>query len=53
MAKNTSITLGSHFDKFIADRIQTLRLMLAEGEKSGFADYAYDKLLRELDNGDH
>ena len=75
MAKNTSITLGNHFDDFIAEqvengrygtasevvraglrllensetRIETLRLMLSEGEKSGFTDYAYDKLIKELD----
>ena len=75
MAKNTSITLGEHFDKFIAERIkqgrygsaseviraglrlletnetkmETLRALLAEGEKSGFADYSYEKLIQELD----
>jgi len=79
MAKNTSITLGSHFDDFIAERVkngrygsasevvraglrllettetklETLRAMLAEGEKSGFADYSYDKLIQELDNESH
>lgn len=75
MSKNTSITLGDHFDKFIAKRlkqgrygsaseviraglrlletsetkIDTLRALLAEGEKSGFADYSYEKLIQELD----
>ncbi len=75
MPKNTSITLGEHFDKFIAERIkqgrygsaseviraglrmletsetkiETLRALLAEGEKSGFADYSYEKLIQELD----
>jgi antitoxin ParD1/3/4 len=76
MARNTSITLGSHFDEFITERVkngrygsasevvraglrllennetklETLRAMLAEGEKSGFADYSYNKLIQELDN---
>ena len=79
MAKNTSITLGNHFDEFIAEKvkagrygsasevvraglrllensetkIETLRLMLEEGEKSGFSDYTYEKLIEELDAGDH
>lgn len=78
MAKNTSVTLGSHFDEFIADQVKTgrygsasevvraglrlleksetkveaLRRMLDEGEKSGFADYSYEKLMRQLDNGE-
>lgn len=75
MAKNTSITLGPHFDEFIAEqlksgrygsaseviraglrmlensetKIETLRLMLEEGEQSGFVDYSYDKLVKTLD----
>lgn len=75
MAKNTSISLGSHFEQFIAGqvekgrygsaseviraglrllessetKIETLRLMLEEGEKSGFADYSYEKLMSEQD----
>ena len=75
MAKNTSITLGPHFDEFIAEqlksgrygsaseviraglrmlensetKIETLRLMLEEGEQSGFVDYSYDKLIKTLD----
>lgn len=79
MAKNTSITLGSHFEEFITERVkngrfgsaseviraglrlleatetklETLRAMLVEGEKSGFADYSYDKLIQELDNETH
>ncbi len=79
MAKNTSITLGSHFDEFIRERVkngrfgsasevvraglrlletnetklETLRTMLAEGEKSGFADYSYEKLIKELDDETH
>ncbi|MBI5462164.1 MAG: type II toxin-antitoxin system ParD family antitoxin [Gammaproteobacteria bacterium] len=78
MAKNTSITLGPHFEAFIAERLkngrygsasevvraglrlletsetklETLRSLLAEGEKSGFADYSYEKLIEALDNKD-
>jgi len=74
MAKNTSITLGVHFDEFISERVkngrygsasevvragfrlletnetklEALRAMLAEGEKSGFADYSYEKMIKEL-----
>jgi len=76
MAKNTSITLGDHFDGFITGqvksgrfgsaseviraalrlfentetKIEALRNMLTEGEKSGIADYNYDELMAELDN---
>lgn len=76
MAKNTSISLGPHFDVFITEQVKdgrygsasevvraglrllenketrlgTLRAMLAEGEQSGFADYSYEKLIKELDN---
>jgi len=79
LAKNTSITLGSHFDEFITKRVkdgrfgsasevvraglrlletnetklEILRTMLAEGEKSGFADYSYENLVKELDNEEH
>jgi antitoxin ParD1/3/4 len=79
MIKNTSVTLGSHFDSFIAGcvkngryssasevvraglrllettetKFETLRTMLTEGEKSGFADYSYDELIEELDKGSH
>jgi putative addiction module antidote protein, CC2985 family len=75
MAKNTSITLGEHFDGFIAHQIKrgryasasevvraglraledneskldVLRQMLTDGEKSGIADYNYDSLMSELD----
>ena len=78
MAKNTSITLGPHFEEFIAERLkngrygsasevvraglrlletsetklETLRNLLAEGEKSGFVDYSYEKLIEALDNKD-
>ena len=78
MAKNTSITLGPHFEEFIAGRLkngrygsaseivraglrlletsetrlETLRNLLAEGEKSGFAHYSYEKLIEALDNKD-
>ena len=76
MARNTSITLGSHFDEFISERVkngrfgsasevvraglrlletnetklETLRAMLVEGEKSGFADYSYENMVKELDD---
>ncbi len=76
MAKNTSITLGDHFDDFVARQIksgrygsvsevirtglrvledtetklETLRELLDDGEKSGFADYSYESMLSELDN---
>ena len=76
MAKNTSITLGEHFDGFIKAQIksgrfgsasevvraglrllentetklETLRLMLNEGEQSGIADYDHDEFIAELDS---
>jgi len=76
MAKNTSITLGDHFDDFVAKQIksgrygsasevirtglrvledtetklETLRELLDDGEKSGFADYSYESMISELDN---
>ncbi len=79
MAKNTSITLGDHFDDFVARQIksgrygsvsevirtglrvledtetklETLRELLEDGEKSGFADYSYESMLSELDNEQH
>lgn len=79
MAKNTSITLGSHFNEFISEqvetgrygsasevvraglrllenaetKIETLRTLLVEGEKSGFADYSHEALVRDLDNENH
>lgn len=31
-------------------RLTTLRKLLKEGEDSGFEDYSYDALIRELDN---
>lgn len=31
-------------------KLKTLRNMLEEGEKSGFADYSYNELIRTLDN---
>jgi antitoxin ParD1/3/4 len=75
MAKNTSISLGEHFEGFIANQIEsgrygsasevvraglrmledtesklnTLRRMLAEGERSGLADYNYEAFIAELD----
>jgi antitoxin ParD1/3/4 len=79
MAKNTSMTLGEHFDGFIAKQLESgryssasevvraglrmlegneaklerLRNMLDEGEKSGFADYSYEGLIAELDGENH
>jgi len=79
MQKNTSITLGQHFDAFITEQIKngrysstsevvraglrlleesetrltTLRKLLKEGEDSGFEDYSYESLIRELDNEEH
>jgi antitoxin ParD1/3/4 len=76
MPKNTSMTLGPHFEEFIAERVskgrygsasevvraglrllenretklETLRALLTEGEKSGFADYSYHNLIQELDD---
>ena len=76
MAKNTSMTLGEHFDGFIAKQLESgrygsasevvraglrmlegsesklerLRNLLDEGEKSGFADYSYESLIAELDS---
>jgi len=76
MAKNTSITLGDHFDDFVAKQIksgrygsasevirtglrvledtetklETLRELLDDGEKSGFADYSYESMVSDLDN---
>ncbi|MBR9912864.1 MAG: type II toxin-antitoxin system ParD family antitoxin [Gammaproteobacteria bacterium] len=76
MAKNTSMTLGDHFDGFVAQQIAegryasasevvraglrmleeneqkliTLRRLLDEGEKSGAADYSYERLMQELDD---
>jgi len=75
MAKNTSITLGEHFDGFVSQQLHSgrygsaseviraglrlleandvklhvLRTLLEEGEKSGVADYSYEKLVAELD----
>jgi len=30
-------------------KLDALRIMLSEGEKSGFADYSYEKLIQQLD----
>ncbi len=75
MAKNTSITLGDHFEGFINEQINSgrygsasevmraglrlledsenklnaLRQLLEEGERSGRADYSYETFIRELD----
>ncbi len=79
MAKNTSMTLGEHFDGFIAKQLESgrygsasevvraglrmlegsetklerLRNLLDEGEKSGFADYSYENFIAELDSENH
>ena len=79
MAKNTSMTLGTHFDEFITGQLDTgrygsasevvraglrlledfetkleiLRQLLVDGEKSGLADYTYEELMNELDNETH
>ena len=79
MAKNTSMTLGEHFDGFIAKQLESgryssasevvraglrmlegsetklerLRSLLDEGEKSGFADYSYEDFIDELDSENH
>ena len=76
MAKNTSITLGEHFDLFVSKQIssgrygsvseviraglrlledsesklETLRQLLDDGEKSGVTEYAYDEFIAELDS---
>lgn len=34
-------------------KLETLRAMLAEGEKSGFADYSYETLIQQLDSENH
>ena len=75
MSKNTSVTLGDHFDKFIEtqiksgrygsasevirtglrsledteNKLQTLRALLDEGEKSGHVDYSYESIMSDLD----
>lgn len=75
MAKNTSITLGKHFDEYVNQQLESgrygsvseviraglrlledsdvkmhvLRSLLEEGEKSGYAEYSYEKLIAELD----
>ena len=76
MAKNTSVSLGNHFDSFITQQIQIgtyssaseviraglrildnretklnmLRKLLDEGEKSGFEEYSYENLINTLDS---
>lgn len=79
MARNTSITLGPHFDEFITAQIENgrygsvsevvraglrlleetesklerLRRLLEEGERSGIAEYSYEAVIAELDNEAH
>ena len=76
MSKNTSVTLGAHFDSFITSqleggrygsaseviraglrllenseiKLETLRHLLEEGEKSGDADYSLGDIIEDLDN---
>lgn len=76
MAKNTSISLGEHFDEFISEQLKSGRYgsasevvraglrvleyaetkrehlctLLIEGERSGFAEYNYARLMDELDS---
>ncbi len=76
MARNTSISLGDHFESFISEQLKSgrygsasevvraalriledseikrerLRLLLEEGERSGFANYSYNTLMEELDS---
>jgi antitoxin ParD1/3/4 len=73
--KNTSVTLGDHFDRFITEalangryrsasevireglrlleeretKLAALRAALLEGEQSGFAEYSFESLIKELD----
>jgi antitoxin ParD1/3/4 len=75
MQKNTSVTLGEHFESFIAGQVSNgrfssaseavraglrlleerelklmaLRQALAEGERSGTAEYSLQGLMAELD----
>ena len=79
MARNTSITLGPHFDEFMATQVESgrygsvsevvraglrlleeteskleqLRRLLNEGERSGIADYTLESVIAELDNESH
>ena len=79
MARNTSITLGPHFDEFVAAQIENgrygsvsevvraglrlleetesklerLRRLLEEGERSGIAGYSYQSVIAELDKENH
>ncbi|MDX8405526.1 MAG: type II toxin-antitoxin system ParD family antitoxin [Mariprofundus sp.] len=34
-------------------KIDTLRAMLSEGEKSGFSDYSYENMIQQLDRETH
>ena len=60
--KNTSVSLGPHFEQFIDQQIHDgrygsasetvragLQMALIEGEESGKADYSLKDLLAELD----
>ncbi len=78
MQKNTSVTLGKHYESFISKQIEigrfssaseavraglrlleeretklaALRRALEDGEKSGFAEYSLNGVLKELDSED-
>jgi len=49
--KNTSVTLGDHFDHFVAEALANgrYRSALLEGEQSGFVNFSLEELNRELD----
>ncbi len=75
MQKNTSVTLGKHFEVFINQQIKigryssaseairaglrlleekeikmaTLRKALVAGEQSGYGDYSFNAIIKELD----
>ncbi len=65
MARNTSITLGPHFDEFIAIQVEKGRYgsvsevvraglrLLEETEQSGIAEYSLESVITELDNEAH
>jgi antitoxin ParD1/3/4 len=75
MSKNTSITLGKHFESFIGEQLKkgrfastseviraalrlleeeeaklsALRILLEDGEHSGFSTYSLEGLIEEID----
>ena len=56
--KNTSVTLGEHFEKILRlleereAKLEALRRALTEGEQSGLADYSLQNILDELESED-